>query len=445
MSSRQTVLYLLLALALIRGLIYASIVPPWQAPDEPAQFERVRAALSQDDWPRDSAHAPDWYGDLVQSLFIFDFWNFANMPRQEYDPAAPFNRYVAHYGEIYAGKYGSRPMFAVMAWPLLPVREGGLALQLYLVRLNMVFMNVGVILFAYLIARALFPGNLWLNLGVPLFILFNPQHTHLLAAVNNGNLAELLVTAALYFLVQTVLRGPAPPRLAVVLGLTLLAMWSKATAYFLVAPLALLGLIYLVRGRRHWRRLAPVGLLLAALVYFLEPARFKALRHEAYLYLIDGDPFYLDPNLLPDIFRSFWAAPGWTNLYLDLAWYRFLFALSLLSLAGLGFFLATRRRLIRTGLGQPRTQALLLLLAAAISAVTVQVGWHILTGNPHYRQARSVYPVMVPLVIFLLAGWEQLIPPAWRRPGLLVLALALFLFDTLVLLAYIVPFFYSVA
>ena len=49
-SYRQT-LALLVALALIRGLIYLSVFPPWQAPDEPAHFEVVRAVAQQGQIP----------------------------------------------------------------------------------------------------------------------------------------------------------------------------------------------------------------------------------------------------------------------------------------------------------------------------------------------------------------------------------------------------------
>ena len=35
-------LIILIALAVIRGLIYLSLFPPWVAPDEPAHFEVVR-------------------------------------------------------------------------------------------------------------------------------------------------------------------------------------------------------------------------------------------------------------------------------------------------------------------------------------------------------------------------------------------------------------------
>lgn len=86
----------------------------------------------------------------------------------------------------------------------------------------------------------------------------------------------------------------------------------------------------------------------------------------------------------------------------------------------------------------------MLLFGLAIgTAIGIQVGWHILTGSLLYRQGRSLYPVIVPIAIFLMLGWRQLLPLAWRKTGLLGLTLVFFLFDSLVLFSYIIPFFYS--
>ncbi len=38
---RRRLLGLLLAMALLGGVLYAAVVPPWQSPDEPGHFEYV--------------------------------------------------------------------------------------------------------------------------------------------------------------------------------------------------------------------------------------------------------------------------------------------------------------------------------------------------------------------------------------------------------------------
>ena len=438
----RPILFWLLALALIRGIIYASLMPPWQAPDEPAQFERVRASLTAVDWNSTSENGPGWYDDLIRSLFAFGFWDFLDDARPIYEPDAPLNRYIGPYQEIYGGLYGSRPTFALMGWPLFLVRNQDITLQLYLVRLNTVLMNVGIVGLAFLIVRAIFPQDMFLVVGVPSLVLFNPQHTHLLSTVNNGNLAELLTAAALYLMVKGIMEGFNWRIGSAVAGLSLVAMWTKATAYFLPVVIGCIALFQLWRYHRHWRWLLPIGLTIVGLIFYLVPQRLWLLMSEAQAGLRTG-AIYLDPIVPLDLFRSFWAMPGWTIFLLPHFWYWILAAACLFALVGLTILLITRRHLFFSRKYQPQIQALVVLAIAAIVAISILLGWNALTQSITYRQGRSLYPASVPISLFLVLGWRQLIPYSWRAVALLLFTGLFFLFDTLVLFGFIVPFFYS--
>jgi hypothetical protein len=442
MTSQQAVLAILLALALVRGIIYASVVPPWQAPDEPAQFERAKAALSAREWNSTAANGPAWYDDLVESLIESDYLDFV-FTRRDQDTVNPkIGDYVVLYQEVYDGLYGSRPLYAVVGAPLFFSRTWDITLQLYMVRLNTVLMSVGIVLFAYLITRTIFPRDLFLGLGVPILILFNPQHSHLLSTVNNGNLAELLSVIALYFVVRGVVKGFSWPAVVAVLVLSLAAMWTKATAYFLPFAIASIGIFYLWSYRRQWRWLLPGGLIAAGLVFFFSPERLKLLVSSGWAGLRTGS-FYLDPLVPQILFRSFWAMPGWLALQLHPFWYQLLAVGCSLAGIGLILLLLTRWRLIFSKSYQPQVRALVVLAVAAVVAIAVLLSWNAITNSIIYRQGRSIYPVIVPISVFLLLGWRQLLPSNWRRFGLLALTAGLFLFDSLVLFYYVIPFFYS--
>ena len=442
MTYPKSLLYLILALALIRGLIYASLVPPWQAPDEPAQFERAKAALSAADWVSTSNNGPAWYGELARSLFTFQMWDFLDSARPPYSPDSPLSRYIVLYHEAYDGQYGSRPTYAAIGWPALLAPGQDITLQLYLVRLSTVLMNVGIIWLAYLTAKTIFPHDPFLFLGAPILILFNPQHSHLLATVNNGNLAELLATAALFILVRGIVKGFSWLSSLALLLCAGLAMWTKATAYFLPLVIAAAGLFYLWRYRRRWRWFVLGGLALLALVYLAAPARLKQLPQLAWQ-SVQQQGFYLDPIVPQDLFKSFWAMPGWTILYLHPNWYQLLLLACGLALLGLIRLVITHWPAIRAGQFRPQLQALTMLAVAIVVAVGVLLAWNGLTHSIVYRQGRSIYPVIVPISIFLVLGWRQFIPPDWRKVGLVGLTLLLFLFDSLVLLNYMLPLFYS--
>ena len=439
--SQRAILYLILALALVRGVIYASLVPPWQAPDEPAHFERARAALSAEDWAGTSENQPAWYDELRDELIRFDFLDYTLKAR----PAtadAPLNSYIDLYQEVYGGLYGSRLTYAALGWPLFLAPGQPVILQLYLLRLGTVLMNLVIIFLAYLTTRTIFPNNQFLDLGVPLLILFNPQHTHILSTVNNGNLTELLVMGTLYFMVKGIMRGFSGVTILLIAAGTLAAMWTKATSYFLIVPLAGIGLFYLWGFRRYWPYLLLGCGAIVGVGYFFAPARLSLLAGEAWGRLWGGT-LYWDPFVPERIFNSFWAMPGWAMVRLAPFWYQLLLVVSCLSGVGWVILFFKRAEVLFSEKYRSQRQALLVLGLAGLAAIGTQIGWHILTGTLAYSQGRTIYPVIGPIAIFLLLGWQQFFPNSWQKPALSALTVILVLFDSLVLFVYIIPFFYA--
>lgn len=435
----RPIILLILALAFIRGVLYASLVPPWQAPDEPAQFERALAARSAAEWNTTPTTEPDWYDDLRDSLFTYRFADYLFFEVSEARDQS-LSSYIHLYHYVYDGLYSSRFAYQLVGLPLMVYAPTDIILGLYMVRIYTVLLAVGVVYLAFVTVRTLFPGNPFMIIGVPLFIMLHPQHTHLMAAVNNGNLTELLVTATFCLLVVGLMRGFSWITLGAMFGVAALALWTKATAYFLVIPLGWLGVLYLLRYRKRWPWFVG-GMLVLPGLYFA-PERLKILVSESINRLLAGE-FFFDSTLLPSIFQTFWAVPGWANVQLPVHWYQMWGVACGLAAIGWVVALGVRRRQLADAMYKPQLEALSVLAVAILAAFGIQVGWHILTGTLHYNHGRSLYPVMVPLSIFLLWGWQHLLPRGWHKPGLLALGMALFLFDSVVLFNYIVPFFYS--
>ncbi|MDM8529919.1 hypothetical protein QUF63_02015 [Anaerolineales bacterium HSG25] len=448
-------------MALIRGIIYASIIPPWQAPDEPAHFERAKAAFNTTEWVG-STEQPVWYNDLRASLFTFRFWHYA-LPHQHPAPDQPLNHYIQLYHEVYGGLYSNRVAYLVVGLPIAVISDQPIVTQLYAIRFYTVLFAVLMIWLGYQLTKTIFPNDLFLSLGVPTMITFSPQHTHLLSTINNGNLAEVLSTVSLLLLVRGAMIGFSWSLGGAIVGVAILAMWTKATAYFLLFPLLMVGFLYLLHYRRHWRWLILLGFLSMMVGYYFIPSRLATLIDEGWQHFIK-DSLYLDPTYLSHVFRSFWAMPGWLHLRLDPFWYTMLFGFVGVAGCGLiirlGQFIYLKfttnqkhphncfvRQLSMTwqqcSSRQKRQQvALMILTSAILSAASIQIGWHIVTGSMAYHQGRSSYPVIVPLYLFLLLGWQQFIPTSKQPLGLITLTSLFILFDGLVLFDYIIPFFY---
>src|SRR3990172_4730867 len=76
----KNVLGLLTALAVVHGLLYAFLIPPWQAPDEIAHFEYAR--LLAERWrPLSLADAsPALEAEVIDSLYRFQAWTLIGAP-----------------------------------------------------------------------------------------------------------------------------------------------------------------------------------------------------------------------------------------------------------------------------------------------------------------------------------------------------------------------------
>jgi 4-amino-4-deoxy-L-arabinose transferase-like glycosyltransferase len=142
------------------------------------------------------------------------------------------------------------PVFLLFGGALIPLRLFSLAL------------GAGVIVFAFLVVRELFPARPLLALAAAGFIAFIPQHVAMMAGVNSDSLAEGLMAMGLWLIVKGTkgteeTKGQWPARrwkvaLALVVGAAFL---TKVTVYPLAAVAAFAMLLRWIRQRPtvEWR------------------------------------------------------------------------------------------------------------------------------------------------------------------------------------------------
>jgi len=218
--------YVLLGLLLLGYLLLASLfavrTPAWQTPDEPAHYNYVRQMVE---------------GDLpVIEPGDWDQAYLSQVVGAEFDPAYPVS------GITYED--WQPPLYYLLQAPVYRFSGGSLTAM----RLLSVALGAGVVLLAYVVGRAVFPGRPWAALSVAAIVAFTPQHLAMLGAVNNDSLSELIIAAVLALLVSPWPNRPTSGRLlglGVLLGLGFL---TKGSAY-LMAPVA--GVFLLAR---YWPR-----------------------------------------------------------------------------------------------------------------------------------------------------------------------------------------------
>lgn len=441
------VVYLLLAAA------FAIFTPAWQAPDEPAHFNYVRYVAERGSFP--VLHMGDYPHAYMEQIKQAGFP--AGMPIDTI-------RYEFH----------QPPLYYVLAAPIYRLTAGGIFNDsLTGVRFLSVILGAGIVLFAYAIARRIFPARPALALATAAFVAFLPQHLATVSQVGNDVLAELLFAAVLYVLVGWVTEtdpkgeerdrpsrfranGPAFgwPRLAQprrsaspwLLGLLLgLILITKTTAYIAV-PLVGVALLWRWRSTRATSVAIGRDLLAVALPAALIALPWYARNVWAYgwpdiLGLRRHDEIVLGQMRTPEFiaqygwtaywrrtiewtFKSFWGVFGWMGVWLDS---RFYFLVALLSATALGgFALRVLPFLARRSVpSAPKCRAAWL-LSLSVLLTLLAYAWYNLTFLQH--QGRYLFTALIPLALAYAWGWDAALQPRyarWLAGALVVFALAL--------------------
>jgi hypothetical protein len=465
---RSPLFYVILAVYLLAGVLFATLTPNWQAPDEPAHFNYMHFLSIQSGFP-----------ELVSRCYNQAY--LERLKAQRFPPELPLDTLCYEFHQP--------PLYYLLATPLFIISGG----SLLALRLFSVILGAGTVALAYFIAQTIFPGRMALAYGTMAFVAFVPMHVAVLASVNNDVLAELILAGLLLLLIRRLgVERQASTHSNIMLGVLLgLGLITKTTVYIAV-PLvvATLGLSAVEAARKsrgaedahmpskagrfrfflksvNWLLLIKqTGLvfglaLIIALPWYIRNAvvygNFDLLglqRHEAVVagqlrtneYIAEvGWPTYLY-NFVTVTWQSFWGQFGWMAVPMSRRVYLALTLLTLAALGGLiGFWILDFRFWtahitgVDLGFGKDisspnapgpthhiissRQFQTLLLMALTIGLIFLGYIWYNLEFVQF--QGRYLFPALIPLGIFFSAGLSIAFSPrqAWLVAGGLALAL----------------------
>lgn len=451
-QGRPHFLGLLLVLTLIRGLIYAVVIPPWQAPDETGHFEYawLMARLGRVPTPEDIS--PTFERELMASLYEWRYGEFIGRPLPEGIPDRirdlPANVFARNSRTVLSGRFSLSYL-----WPapfLHPLRFQDLTLQLFVARLSSVLLNIGIVWLAYQTFSELVLSRSYLIWSMTAVVVFLPQHTFINSTVGDGPLAELMACLVLYCWARIFRRGVNAWTVSGIAIGTLIGIWSKATAAFLIPLDVGLALWWFFRQpRRTWRHVAYVcvgvgllGLVALAWDYYRSPLGsrtlsmfWESLPVQEWIW-VDARGLAFGEALLGG-HDSFWANFGWMSVTVSPRWYGAILLLTLVAVVGwiLG----------RKDQEDFPPWAAAMMGGSLLMALIIFVWKGLLAPFSGYYQSqgRYLFPAVIPVGFLLVGGWMQIIPPG-RRQILIMAAVMLFaMFDAWSLMGYIVPYFYS--
>jgi 4-amino-4-deoxy-L-arabinose transferase-like glycosyltransferase len=457
----RAVFVAVLALALVKGVVWSVVIPAWYGPDEASHYAYVQEMV-EDHWlPRGSDPNSGMYypREIVCSENNLGIGSPSEMfnaeppfgaPWVTCTASAPADRHATS-PSVVAGGYS--PVYYAAAMPFyLLAQPLSVESRLAAVRLWSVLLGVLAAAFAYLAARWAFPDSPALGVAAAVLFVLQPMNSQQTAIVNNDALL-IAVAAAFWWRFYRTIRHGFSTREALVMGILIgLAYLAKPQGIFLAAAVPIAYLFSSDRGpiRNEIKRVgrliaisaAPViagvaiGAVLSALAgnsTALTPAPGGYHGVSQYLTAYTDGHFERAYWLF---ITSFWGYFGWFQAALP-SYVYVVIALAVAAgvIGAVSVSLTsspTRRVVIASLLAVLIPVALTMLLELYSYQVT-----HVLV-----LQGRSFLMLLFPLIVVLFRGWERLIPRPARSalPAAIILAAILL---NLVSLAVMVDAFYG--
>ncbi len=237
---------IILGIALLNGLVFVFLVPPWQHYDEPNHFEYVWLAANEPGWPEPGDFNWEMQRQVALSMieqgFFADLGFLPNLDNTE--------------RPIWIGRFpqlDEPPVYYFLAaLPLQVLPSAGIETQLFAARLVSLGLYLVTILAAFgAMAELTKPENplRWL---VPLVMALLPGFTDLMTAVNNDVGAVAAFSLFIWGALRLLQQGFNWRRFLGTSFAALLCLWTKSTVA-LALPLFLLLLLFVLVPRRHHR------------------------------------------------------------------------------------------------------------------------------------------------------------------------------------------------
>lgn len=431
-DTELAVLRWLVPLALLHGLLYLVIAPPWQHYDEPAHFLYAAEIAAGEVDARGPASA-ELRRAIDDSMYRFRFYP----PDVRPDPGSPTPPEVGLDQRVHPPLY-----YALAALPVRLLADQPVEQQLFAARAVGLALYLLTVVVAWRIAVVLVPDEPLMQRVIPLLVLLSPAFTEIMTAVNNDVLLNFSLAAATLGSVLLIRDGLRPAPLALVCLGMLVAFMAKRTALVMVVPLVFVFIWAALRRPLRWW---VIPLILAAAAAVVGAASFTtavvpgpdgdhvvlSLRpwlaglDERYLRLYADQRVrsFTDLTLIGDLYKTLVVVAfsglyghfGWGQIALAPAW---IWALAGLSLAAaVGLIVGGLRSSGELTLWQRRSLWLFLIM--------VSVAWFSLFVRLHpipppnipiyIPRARYMFWAMLPTLWLLALGLSWATPERWRR------------------------------
>jgi len=366
------------------------------------------------------------------------------------------------------------PLYYLLGTPIqMLLEDQPLVLQLYALRGVSVVIGMLTVAAAYGASRVIVPHRPLIALTIAAMVAFNPMFTYMSAAVNSDNLITT-ASAAIFFALAWGIRARYPSRkwlilLGILVGIGLLTKPTIATA-IAAAGLTLIWLAWNQPGHR-WRTfftsvlwVGGIALLISGWCYvrnwilYNDPTGLSVIGTETGSYRTNPfsrhgtlkEMLFEDKILAPFfsmLFHGFWGYFDHYELAMPRDIYRLFLFLTIGSIPGLLLGLTKMVQKYRRHPAQqpsphwhPASQIMLVAIGGFYFFIAlflvINASYHI----GYQPQGRYLFSAIVPLMIMLVIGWDQLASRVQLRKYIApVFIIGILVVNTLALFTTVLP------
>lgn len=409
MVGKNHVLLFILSGYLIFGIGYAVVTPQWQNPDEPAHYNYIHQLAATKRLPV-LEHA-DYNQTYLELIIRHGF-----PPELEIDSL----NYESH----------QPPFYYLLALPVYYLGHG----QVLPLRFFSLTIGACLIVVAYLICCTIAPNQDTLAYSTAVFIALLPQHTAMMASINNDALAELLMALVLWLALRERL-GLSTGRLersllGLIVGLTFLTKLTVVISYPVAAFALLRRLQYdhkqSIQGNRvlHAKNafidlflILVLPLLLASpwwlrnLLLYGWPDCLGMIRHASVVALQPQTGEWIVVNgflgwfsrLLTFTFQSFWGQFGWMAVPMQPFIYTIIFFFCAVLI---GNWFTARIQGSKNSIHNLEKGATEILFISTCLTLLAYLSYNVRFVQ---HQGRYLYSAIVPISLAIALSWKSLI------------------------------------
>ena len=428
----------ILLLALLRGGLYASYLPPWGLIDEQQHVHYIQ--YLGEHWSIPVVGKTYLSPEIAESVLQTRRHEMFHWP----SPASANPDDLGLEGQSYEGY--QPPLFYLLFTPLYKILPGDILIKVYGLRWAIVVLSLLTVWITYQIGRDLFPQDDAMPVVICFLLVMIPERTISVSRVNNDVLLEVLATAFVWMSTRSVLNGLSIRRaqlLGLLLGLGVLTKTSMA-----VMVIFLPFIFWANRCDSKLKHYAVWTVTISALLIFPLIARnlwlygdftgFAAFRAMSNFNRPELSGYTVGRAIL-DLFRHFWmiwwkGAQVTGNLFTD---WLYLILLFLTGWSLINVVIHIRKKSLNPE--SKRNRLVILMYITAIGGYAAAILTSYLAGHIPIVQGRFFLPVIAPIVI--LFGWGLWMSS--RRIVLFVITTGvLAIMDIAFLFGNLLPYFY---